>query len=243
MNSRTQPRSTSDVAASESLIRSALTRLQSSTDHVFELRALDVPGYSSSITASGWFDDLDAMAREAVKLDLRGAQVYVTLNPVQPALLCRANNRVIERPKATTADRDILRRVWIPIDIDPVRPSGVSSSDDELAVAKDRATKVAEFLTDKLGEPPAIWACSGNGYHLLFRTELANDDKNTAHVKALIDQSSEKFSDDAVSIDRTVFNAARIWRLYGTMNRKGDNVSKLQRVHRRAAILGEGFSE
>lgn len=226
----------------ESLIIAALERLRINAEHVIELRALDVPARNGGmITAAGWFDDLRLLAREATQLDQRGAQVYVTLNPVQPALLCRGYNRVVERPKSTTSDRDVLHRIWIPIDVDPVRPAGVSSSDAELDAARERALEVAGWLTAKLKEPVSIWACSGNGFHLLFRADLPNDEGSTTTIKSLLEETSNKFSDTAVKIDTTVFNAARIWRLYGTVNRKGDNVPKLNRIHRRAAILSEKF--
>ena len=45
------------------------------------------------------------------------------------------------------------------------------------------------------------------------------------------------FSDDAVTVDTANHNAARIWKLYGTMSRKGDSTPT--RPHRRAAILSE----
>ncbi len=49
--------------------------------------------------------------------------------------------------------------------------------------------------------------------------------------------------DDRVSIDTTVGNAARIWKLYGTTARKGDEVYRLGRVHRTSRILKKGFTE
>lgn len=43
------------------------------------------------------------------------------------------------------------------------------------------------------------------------------------------------FSDDRVSINTVNFNAARIWKLYGTVTRKGDNIP--DRPHRRSRII------
>ena len=73
----------------------------------------------------------------------RGAEgVYVTLNPVNRLLLARANNKVIEaQRKASTADEDITRRRWLFIDLDAVRPSGISSTDAEHQVALDKARR------------------------------------------------------------------------------------------------------
>ena len=78
---------------------------------------------------------------------LRGG-VYVTLNPVNPALLARASNRLrtVGRNDALTSDADITKRRWLPIDLDPVRPSGISSTDQEHLLAVERAFQVRETL-------------------------------------------------------------------------------------------------
>lgn len=43
------------------------------------------------------------------------------------------------------------------------------------------------------------------------------------------------FSDDRCHVDTANYNAARIWKVYGTISRKGDNTR--ERPHRRARIL------
>ncbi len=85
---------------------------------VVELRAL-----KDRATASGYFDEPDELVRQATKLEDRGFAVYVTLNPVEPALLAQAANRVKHYPKVTTTDTDIRQRQWLPLDFDPVRPA------------------------------------------------------------------------------------------------------------------------
>lgn len=224
------------------MIRRAVNTLRVSDDHVIELRSLGIPGrYGYSYIAAGWFDDPNALVTAAMKLEARGGAVYVTLNPCKPALLCRANNRVIDRPKSTTGDHDIVRRVWLPFDFDPVRPSGTSASEDELRATRERAIEAVEWLSNRLGEPPSVYGFSGNGYHSLFRLEMPNDEAAKAQIKSIIDQTADRFTDNVVAVDRTVFNASRIWRLYGTLNRKGDSVAKLGRIHRRSAILKAGY--
>ncbi len=160
---------------------------------------------------------------------------------MNPELAARAYNRTINHPAATTSDNDIERRVWLPFDFDPVRPSGISSTDGELKYAKERALQAADWLTQELDEPPSIWGFSGNGYHLLFRIDMPNDETTTQQVKQIIEATSAKFTDSKVSVDRTVFNAGRVWRLFGTLNRKGEDVPHLGRVHRRSSILRAQF--
>jgi hypothetical protein len=201
---------------------------------VVEVRAL-----ADYATHSGYFDDFAkcAAAAEALDADPEVRGIYVTLNAVDPALLARRANRVkmrLSRSDATTSDADILRRRWLPIDLDPVRPSGVSSTEEEHAAALRRADEIALWL-DEQGFPHPVRADSGNGAHLLYAIDLPNDDPSTALVKGVLATLDALFSDETVTVDTANFNAARIWKLYGTCSRKGDNTP--ERPHRRARVL------
>jgi hypothetical protein len=135
---------------------------------------------------------------------------------------------------STTSDADILRRRWLPIDIDPLRPSGVSSTNEEHTLALAKANEVASWIAG-LGFPEPIKADSGNGAHLLYLIDIPNDDAATALVKNCLATLDALFSDERVSVDTANFNAARIWKLYGTVSRKGDNTP--ERPHRRSGII------
>jgi len=74
---------------------------------VAELRILHA---GKAGTVSGYFDDPGKLAQAAARYSGHAPAVYITLNPVQPALLARAHNRAIERARHTTADSDIERR-------------------------------------------------------------------------------------------------------------------------------------
>jgi len=115
-----------DGATPRAAIRAALDLIVE-PNAVVELR---VP-HSRRGTLSGYFDDVDALVNIAADLSGRVEGVYVTLNPVDRALLARAVNRVSEYAKHTTADNNIVRRRWMLVDFDPVRPSGISSTDEE----------------------------------------------------------------------------------------------------------------
>jgi hypothetical protein len=203
-------------------------------DGVIEVRAL-----ADGVTHSGYFDDHTLLAEqvEALDADPSVAGIYVTLNDVNPALLARRANRIklrLSRKDATTADADIIRRRWFPVDIDPVRPSGVSSTDAEHDAALGAAERIAAYLAEQgFGAP--IRADSGNGAHLLYRVDLANDAEATALIKGCLSTLDALFSNEAVTVDTANHNAARIWKLYGTMSRKGDSTP--ERPHRRARLL------
>ena len=147
---------------------------------VFELRALkcpDKPGGIYVSTAAGWFNDVKRAAIGVEHLEsMRPPAVYVTLNPVEPALLARATNRIGHKASSATNDTDIVRRRWLFIDIDARRPAGVSSTDGELS----EACKLSDTLHTAMsanGWPRPLQGMSGNGRYLLWRIELPNDER------------------------------------------------------------------
>ena len=217
----------------DGLLRDAVSLL-AGPGQVIEVRAL-----ADQYTHSGYFSDRDALIRAVEPLDADNSVhgIYVTLNEVNPALLSRRANRIkmrLGKKDSTTSDVDILRRRWLPVDIDPLRPSGVSSTDQEHELALAKAEEVARLIAG-LGFPDPVRADSGNGAHLLYLIDLPNDDAALALVKGCLTTLDALFSDERVSVDTANFNAARIWKLYGTVSRKGDNTP--ERPHRRSRIL------
>jgi len=203
---------------------------------VVELRLLHVIPREQRfpVTMSGYFNDHNALAVCAEQYSACTQGSYVTLNPINPALLARSANklRVADKGLALTSDVDVRTRRWLAIDLDPIRPSGISSTEDEHEHAITRAYELREALSAD-GFPDPIVADSGNGGHLLYRIDLPADDSGL--VKRCLQALSLQFDDDMVKVDQTVFNPARIWKLYGTVSRKGDSV--LDRPHRSARIL------
>ena len=204
-------------------------------DNVFEVRVLDAVSsdWMRPHMESGYFDyDHIADAADAIGRlrSYRGA--YATVNPVNPDLLARACNRLrgITR-EATTADADVIVRRWLLIDCDPKRVSGVSSSDSEHEAALSMACKIRDGLAAS-GWPDPIMQDSGNGAQLMYRISLPVADGGL--VQRCI-AGIATASDDKVTVDLSVFNPARIWRIPGTMNCKGDDIPS--RPHRMARIL------
>jgi len=203
---------------------------------VVELRLLKVQcqGQRFPVTMSGYFDNLKLLADNASRYGGDAKGVYVTLNPVNPALFARAANRLRTAGKtdSLTSDADIIKRRWLPIDLDPVRPSDISSTDQEHSLAVERAFQIREELRQDRWPDPIV-GDSGNGAHLLYPVELPTSDDGL--VKRCLRALALRFDDDRVKIDQTVFNPARIWKLYGTVSRKGDSVR--ERPHRLARVL------
>jgi len=196
-----------------------------------DVREVRIPGPGR--TDAGYFDSPDALVRAVEAVDGR-QNVYVTVNPVDPALLARAANRIKARVRTTTSDANITERRWLPIDIDPRRPSDISASEAEREAALEVTRGVWMYLA-ALGWPEPVTAMSGNGYWLLYPVELPND----ADAKRLVDEVlahlADRFASPAVSIDTSVSNASRIVALIGTLKVKGDPTP--DRPHRRSALL------
>jgi hypothetical protein len=184
---------------------------------------------------SGYFNDQVALAHaiEAADGKYRAGGVYYTLNRIDPALLGRACNRLKDRAEYTTADNNVITRRFLPVDLDPVRPAGISSSDEEHAAALARAQIIAADMANAWGNP--IIADSGNGAHLLYRIDLPNDQAALASISGALAKLDRRYSDATVKVDVTSANAARIWKAYGTIARKGDSIPG--RPHRLSRIL------
>jgi len=82
---------------------------------------------------------------------------------------------------------------------------------------------------------PPILADSGNGAHLLYTLDLPNDEEALKLVAGALAALDRRYSDDLVKVDVTCANAARIWKAYGTVARKGDSIPG--RPHRISRIL------
>ena len=204
---------------------------------VVELRALDAmtAGYRGAPhTVSGYFNDFEKMAACVPSIQ-RACGIYFTLNAVNPALLARASNRLRDcsKKEPTTSDNDIQARRYLLIDADPDRPAGISSTDAEhdAALAKARAIETALAA---MSWPRPILADSGNGAHLLYSIDLPADDAEL--VSRVLKGIAATFNKgDGIKIDESVFNPARICKLYGTISAKGDNTP--DRPHRLSKIL------
>jgi hypothetical protein len=206
-------------------------RLLMAAGEVHEVRS---PKTGRRGTICGYFDDAQILASAVLPIDGTVPGVYLTLNPCDRALLARAANRLQDRAYVTTSDTNILRRRWLLIDFDPVRPSGISSTNREHGRAIAAACGVWDALRSA-GFPDPVVADSGNGAHLLYRVELPNDPEATKVIKQLLAGVAARCAPDDVAIDQTVFNAGRICKLYGTMSCKGDNLP--DRPHRRSRLL------
>ena len=202
---------------------------------LFEIRCLEANGKKVS---SGYFHDTETMVKQLCKLNPTESNIYIVLNDIKQECYSREQrDYFVVNSKIQTSDNDIVGYDWLFIDVDPRRPSGISSTEEQLRYAKCIGNKIYSFMRN-LGFNEPVSAMSGNGIHLLYRIQLRNNDENKALVKNCLAALDMYFSDEAVSIDKSNYNPARICKLYGTMARKGSNTP--ENPHRMSYLISEG---
>jgi len=199
-------------------------------EQVVELRT-----FANGRTFSGYYSDHEKLAEDAAKKEEAGHELYVTANEINPALLGRAANRTRQVYKdPLTSDTDVDRRRWLLIDVDPKRPAKISSTDEEKQEAHQLAREIWRWLREQGWSEPYA-ADSGNGYHLLYPIDLANDEESRALIRDVLESLDFLFSGESAEVDTSTHNAARVWKLYGSTGRKGDSIE--ERPHRKAKLL------
>jgi hypothetical protein len=200
---------------------------------IIEIR-IPKAGFKGKEVYAGFFDDPEKCFRTVEKYSGVVPAIYTNLNPINPALLARANNRIDEKAGLTAQDTDVLKRSWLYIDIDPVRPAGISSTDNEHDEAITKANEINQQQL-KAGWGAGIVCDSGNGASLLFKIDLTNNEVNTNLIKKVLSAFDFLYSNNTIQIDTSVFNPARIIKLYGTATKKGDSI--IDRPHRISKLL------
>ena len=175
-------------------------------------------------TFSGYFTDVEVMLEALRPYD--GYGIYATVNPVKESCYGRTqHDAILPKPKATTSDADIEARSMILIDIDPKRPSDTNASDEEIKAAYKTAISVYKFLAGQGFEKPVV-AFSANGFHLYYKVWMANTPEIANLIRDFLLALDMLFSDEAVSVDTSVFNASRIAKIIGTSSNKGTNTEE-----------------
>ena len=153
--------------------------------------------------------------------------VYVVMNPVNEAFIKSKTMNTTYTDNCAT-DKDIERRLNIYWDFDRVK-----TPDNKEQPATDeerRATVVAaEAFVLRMEEYgwqfPAMLCDSGNGTHVIYRTDLPSNKATDDLVKGLYAAVAKAGFD----VDQAVKNASRVTRYYGTINRKTETADRKNR--------------
>lgn len=173
---------------------------------------------------AGIFDNVEVACKAIEKCDIQG-NYYFTLNHINNPKV----TNVIKKRKRCIRKEDIDNIDWLFIDVDPIRNANTSSTDEQLASAKEKAEEVRQYLTD-IGFTEPIFAMSGNGYHLLYRVDMPNTEENVKLIAKVLSFLNKEFGNREIKVDTVNYNPARICKLYGTESVKGV-------VHRLSSII------
>ncbi len=185
-------------------------------------------------TVSGYYTNYDQAAKDISQYDQHGS-VYCSLQPCDLTLIRRSKNHLTENAKDTTSDNQIITYKWILLDLDPIRPTQTSSSDQELQLSIDLLSRIDQELFSELGIS-IHHGLSGNGIHGLIPIETQlSVSKTSSLVKELLEMLAEKYSNDQVAVDTSVSNPSRITKVLGTKAIKGDDIEEAP--HRRSLWL------
>lgn len=182
---------------------------------IYEVRTVEPP------RLNGYFKDKSKLLSEIKKRP--NLTYYFCINDISEEAYLKASNKEVlntAQKGGATNDDDIIKRSWLFIDFDPIRKSKTSATNEQKEKAKQKVKQVWDYLKTKGFKKP-ILADSGNGYHLIFKIDMENNKENTKILKDFLDTLNKKYNDEYTDIDKSVFNASRITKLYGVMTHKG----------------------
>jgi P4 family phage/plasmid primase-like protien len=183
--------------------------------------------------AVGYFDSWEAALRAVESEPSQYKAAYFTLNPVKLPTGIPVNPTSLHSSANAAGASDIARRTWLLIDCDPPRQSKTNSTAEEKGAAREQADRIREWLCSH-GWPQPVLADSGNGWHLLYRIDLPNDDVSKALLEKFLARLKQLFP----MVDAGNFDAPRLCKLYGSWARKGEHSE--ERPWRRSAIVEHG---
>lgn len=215
----------------ETEIRKSINALKPN-NQLFECRVI----YNNRATYSGYFKGADELINGMSGIrDFADCNFYITLNELNPACYDRSQRGRFEKnSKATTSDNDVIGYQWLMVDLDPRRPTGTSSDDEQIEKAKSKCNKLYTFLKNFGFEEPVI-GFSGNGTHLLYAVNLNNSEENKKLLKKSLEVLNMLFADEDIDVDMKNFNPSRVCKLYGTSAQKGSNTE--ERPHRMSYLV------
>lgn len=221
----------------------------------FALRLLDC---GRDGTVAGTFDDYTVAAEAVARYDGVASACYVHLHELKPSV--GVMNYLKANVTKAISGKHIARYRWLLVDCDPDRLDPMTgefllerdaqgkpildgrgepkrlkcpSTEAELLKCLDRRDQVVAFLRDR-GFPAPLTGMSGNGGHALFALDLPNEDEVYRLVAQTLQTLDLLFTGAGVVVDTSVFDPARIVKLYGTIAKKGKEFS--DRPFRRSSL-------
>lgn len=203
---------------------------------ILELRAIwpkDIPGNKPTAVVRHFHSkdfanaaDLKAAFESAAEqLNRDGYNIYAPFN------------EIAEIRGSGVKDNNISKVRFVLIDVDRASDTGRPASREEVEEAVSLAMRIKAFLHNRRWPEP-VTMLSGNGVHLLYPVDSENVTETSSAIKSFLRCLALKFDNDRVRVDKSVFNASRIWKLPGTLARKGEETKG--RRYRQAKIISAG---
>jgi hypothetical protein len=187
------------------------------------------------VLVAGHFDSSEA-ADAAIGVLTDYCAVWSTLNPLATLPKGRALNPSQLTRGCRAGTQHVDRRVSLLFDMDPPRPKGTMSTNDEHETALRQAHECRQWL-HSLGWPLLSLCDSGSGAHLRAFVDLDASAEITRLVQRVLRALQQRYS----FLDSTASDLPRLCRYYGTWNRKSTENSS-ERPWRQSTVLEQGES-
>lgn len=223
----------------EMTARLRLRYLGVADDEIVELCALPVGKRPPWVAYAQGVEETIRLMREGECL-AETTGIYQVGNRIVQAIAHRyPAGRWVQAIAGRAQDNEIELRRELYIDLDSVRPRGISATDAEKRPVYDVADALQEFLATRIGVEPIARGDSGNGLAVHVRlVPFAPTAETDARIERLLKILAKKFGTKYVEIDTTVANRARLGPCYGSLKKKG--VDSPQRPHRRTRFSCRG---
>jgi hypothetical protein len=169
-----------------------------------------------------FYTDRDTFIKETAFMNAESFTCYAGIQPRIDGVNASATNEGIK----------FLHKLYM--DIDPERPKGTNSTDEEKAEALKVARKIQTDFESQGYQRPVV-GDSGNGYWIIFsipeiRIDETNRPEIQAKLKAWGKELIDKYSNDDVTLD-DVYDLKRITKIFGTkVFNKPESENRPQRV-------------
>ena len=185
-----------------------------------------------------YYTDFDTLINAVLNFEQHhgdSKNYYITFNELDQRVMRRRDKIEWGRnAEPTTRGEDVVRRRWLPIDIDPDLPKGVSATDEEKEVAKAVAYAARDCLRG-IGYPDPVMGDSGNGYWLFYRVDIPADPASRNTANKLINYVDAELAPHTGAKFDHVVDPNRICKLFGTIARKGVNTPETP--HRQSRLI------
>lgn len=197
----------------------------------FEIMALDSNRERCCFNV---FTDVEKALPVLMEKNNEGFNIFMNLNPIKvwDGVTPYINKSMLYPASATRRaanSGDVEKMAFFAVDIDPLRVGQTkvcSATEEELLDALNVANKIKKYTNTVLGFPKPFKACSGNGWHLVWKIDLPANKQSERLVKNCLLALANKFNTDKALVDTSLHTSFHLIKLYGTVACKGKDTEE-----------------